>query len=75
MRYIHQNPLKAGMVKEIQAYPWSSYHEYIKTQTSAIPNLPSVYSLLMHSRLLSYGKNLIRKKMMIAAWNMMTGSD
>jgi len=30
MRYIHQNPLKAGMVKEIQAYPWSSYHEYIK---------------------------------------------
>ena len=30
MRYIHQNPMKAGMVKEIQAYPWSSYGEYIK---------------------------------------------
>ncbi len=28
MRYIHQNPVKAGIVKEIQAYPWSSYGEY-----------------------------------------------
>ncbi len=28
MRYIHQNPLKAGIVKEIQEYPWSSYREY-----------------------------------------------
>ncbi len=28
MRYIHQNPLKAGIVKEIQEYPWSSYPEY-----------------------------------------------
>jgi len=31
MRYIHQNPIKAGIVKEIQTYPWSSYGEYIKT--------------------------------------------
>ncbi|MTI86024.1 MAG: transposase [Firmicutes bacterium] len=30
MRYIHQNPTKAGIVKEIQAYPWSSYGEYTK---------------------------------------------
>ena len=30
-RYIHQNPLKAGMVKEIKDYMWSSYHEYLKT--------------------------------------------
>jgi putative transposase len=28
MRYIHQNPLKAGIVKEILEYPWSSYQEY-----------------------------------------------
>ena len=28
MRYIHQNPLKAGMVKEIGQYQWSSYNEY-----------------------------------------------
>ncbi len=30
MRYIHQNPIKAGIVKEIQDYPWSSYGEYVQ---------------------------------------------
>ena len=29
LRYIHQNPIKAGIVKEIEQYPWSSYQEYI----------------------------------------------
>jgi REP element-mobilizing transposase RayT len=28
MRYIHQNPTKAGIVKEIHEFPWSSYREY-----------------------------------------------
>ena len=30
VRYIHQNPLKAGMVDKLQNYEWSSYNEYIK---------------------------------------------
>lgn len=30
LRYIHQNPIKAGIVKDIQEYKWSSYNEYIK---------------------------------------------
>ena len=30
MRYIHHNPIKAGITKEIEAYPWSSYREYIQ---------------------------------------------
>lgn len=29
LRYIHQNPVKAGMVSEPSGYKWSSYHEYI----------------------------------------------
>jgi len=28
LRYIHQNPLKAGIVENINAYPWSSWTEY-----------------------------------------------
>ncbi len=28
LRYIHQNPVKAGIVKDIAAYKWSSYSEY-----------------------------------------------
>ena len=29
MRYIEQNPLKAGMVKDIAHYPYSSYHYFM----------------------------------------------
>lgn len=29
LRYIHQNPIKAGLVKKIEKYKWSSYNEYI----------------------------------------------
>ena len=30
IRYIHQNPLKAGIVKDLSDYPWSSHNEYIR---------------------------------------------
>ncbi|MEA1960836.1 MAG: transposase [Bacillota bacterium] len=30
LRYIHQNPLKAGMVQSISEYPWSSFREYLE---------------------------------------------
>jgi len=33
LRYIHQNPLKAGLVKDIQEFKWSSYGEYISAGT------------------------------------------
>jgi len=29
LRYIHQNPVKAGIVKNIEEYPWSSFKEYL----------------------------------------------
>ena len=29
-RYIHQNPVKAGMVKKADSYPWSSYRHYME---------------------------------------------
>ncbi len=28
-RYIHQNPIKAGLVKSIDQYKWSSFNEYV----------------------------------------------
>ena len=31
LRYIHQNPLRAGMVKDNGTYLWSSYREYVGT--------------------------------------------
>ena len=30
IRYIHQNPVKAGMVEKIDEYEYSSYNEYKK---------------------------------------------
>ena len=30
IRYIHQNPVKAGIVKSVSEYRWSSFLEYIK---------------------------------------------
>lgn len=29
LRYIHQNPIKAGIVKRIKTYLWTSFHEYL----------------------------------------------
>lgn len=33
LRYIHQNPLKAGITKSVQRYKWSSYNDYINNHT------------------------------------------
>lgn len=29
LRYVHQNPIKANMIKKLNEYKWSSYNEYI----------------------------------------------
>jgi len=34
LRYIHQNPIKAGMAKTESKYNWSSYNEYLKMYDS-----------------------------------------
>lgn len=36
LRYIHQNPLKAKMVKDIKEYRWTSYHEYIEDYSKIV---------------------------------------
>ncbi len=35
LRYIHQNPVKAGMVNHAGRYNWSSYCEYVGTRTNS----------------------------------------
>ena len=36
VRYIHQNPVKAGLVKDIEEYAWSSHSAYIKNTNSFV---------------------------------------
>ena len=33
VRYIHLNPVRAGVVERIGDYPWSSHHDYIGTRS------------------------------------------
>lgn len=39
LRYIHQNPIKARMIKNIDAYKWTSYSEYINTNKSTMVDI------------------------------------
>ena len=38
LRYIHQNPIKAGITHYAEEYPWSSWHEYIGNDQPYICN-------------------------------------
>jgi hypothetical protein len=58
VRYIHQNPVKAGIVKNISDWPWSSYTEYYQEK-------PRPIGLLDHEAILGLfdddrGRALIR---------------
>ena len=44
IRYVHQNPVSAGIVKEISDYPWSSYTEYV--ETPRIIDTDYIYSIM-----------------------------
>ena len=35
-KYIHLNPLKAGLVDELEDYPWSSYNAYVNGEASQL---------------------------------------
>lgn len=35
-KYIHLNPLKAGLVEELEDYPWSSYNAYVNGEANQL---------------------------------------
>ena len=43
MRYIHQNPIKAGIVKDIAKYRWSGYNDYMSK--SGITETEFIYKI------------------------------
>ena len=45
IRYIHNNPVKAGMVKNSTDYHWSSYNFYITNKDSALVNKELILSI------------------------------
>lgn len=43
--YIHLNPLRAGVVKQLEDYPWCSYLDYLHLRKSNISNLDPSFVL------------------------------
>ncbi|TAK51680.1 MAG: transposase [Gammaproteobacteria bacterium] len=35
IRYIHRNPLRAGIIRRLEDYPWSSHHAYVTGRAPA----------------------------------------
>ncbi len=45
-KYIHRNPVEAGMVATPSEYPWSSYHEYVRSLPWNLCTTTTIMSLL-----------------------------
>ena len=65
LRYIHQNPLKAGLVNSLDSYKWSSYLEYMKG--AKIVNVDFVLDM--------FDENREKAIEMFRAFNMMINND
>jgi REP element-mobilizing transposase RayT len=54
--YIHLNPLRAGIVNQLEDYPWSSYLDYLQFRKPLINNFDS--SLVLHFFSLDYTSSI-----------------
>lgn len=57
VRYIHLNPVRAGLVDNVTEYPWSSYLKYLAAG-SDIPIVETTEALAMFSLQFSHQKTL-----------------
>ena len=53
LRYIHQNPIKAGIVDNINMYPYSSYNDYI-SEESGVVDLDFALSLMKKDEFINF---------------------
>lgn len=50
VRYIHNNPVKAGMVEKAEEYRWSSYSEYLKLESKSWIDTNFLLSMIAANR-------------------------
>ena len=48
LRYIHQNPFKAGMIRDLSKYKWSSYRDYLGH--TGITDVQFILNIFNHNR-------------------------
>jgi len=53
LRYIHQNPTKSNIEKNIDEYPYSSYNEYINEQSELV-DIEFVYSMMSKDEFINF---------------------
>lgn len=53
-KYIHLNPLKAGMVKKLEDYPWSSYRTYVKNEENPLVTTSHILSYFIEPQRQNY---------------------
>ncbi len=56
IRYIHQNPVKAGIVADVSDYQWSSYNDYFSKQK--IVDVSLAFSMMAKDQFLAYHNEL-----------------
>ena len=49
IRYIHQNPLRAGIAKNIESYRWSSYCDYLRDKTKKLTDTYFILGMLSNN--------------------------
>ena len=45
-RYIHRNPLKAGLVERLEDWEFSSYPEYVATRGGSLPEPEMILEMI-----------------------------
>lgn len=53
LRYIHQNPLKAGICHKLDGYAWSSYRDY-KNKSNALVEINFALDMVLHAELMEF---------------------
>ena len=61
IRYIHQNPLKAGIVEKVDEYRYSSYNEYINDRNELIDK-EFIYGMISKEGFIEYNKEFSEEK-------------
>ena len=54
LRYIHRNPVKAGMCVKPEDYPMSSYHEYLTESENPLTDTRFVLEMITRDQLVKY---------------------
>lgn len=60
MRYIHLNPVRAGLVERVEEYPWSSYLKYMSAG-EGVPKIDTSEMLALFSENFVNQKQLFRE--------------